>query len=66
MWHPPPGSSDEINLRLDKIEEIWEEVEEGTMPPAYYTPMHSEARLSQEDRAAIQAWVQSESGGRSE
>ena len=49
--------------RLDKIEEIWEEVEEGTMPPGYYTPMHSEARLSQEDRAAIQAWAQSQIGG---
>jgi hypothetical protein len=52
--------------RLDKIEEIWEEVEDRAMPPGYYTRMHTEARLSDADRAAIQAWVQSEVEGPSQ
>ncbi len=52
--------------RLEKIEEVWEEVEEGAMPPGYYTPMHSEARLSDADRAAIEAWVSAQLQGTSE
>jgi hypothetical protein len=37
-------------------EEIWEEVEEGEMPLRKYVWLHSEARLSAEQRRALQAW----------
>jgi len=39
------------------VEEIWEEVEEGEMPPFFYTPLHPEARLNAADHAGIQAWA---------
>lgn len=46
------------------VEEIWEEVEQGEMPLAIYTPLHPEARLSDTDKAALQAWAQSVAGMR--
>ncbi|UCF18466.1 MAG: heme-binding domain-containing protein [Gemmatimonadota bacterium] len=52
--------------RLEKIEEIWEEVDEGAMPPWYYKPVHPEARLSDADRAAIRPWVEGQLQGTSE
>jgi cytochrome c551/c552 len=45
--------------RLDHLEELWEEVDEGKMPLWYYLPLHPEARLSDADRAALRAWVAS-------
>ncbi len=34
-----------------------EEIEEGAMPPWYYSMMHSAARLKQEDRDKIKSWA---------
>ena len=45
--------------RSKKTKEIWEEVEEGDMPPWFYLPLHPEARLSASDRAALKAWATS-------
>jgi hypothetical protein len=46
--------------KRDKIiKEIWEEVEEGEMPPWFYLPLHPEARLSDNDRAVLRAWAAS-------
>jgi len=48
--------------RQKKLKEITETITEGEMPPWYYVyPMHTEARLSAADRAALTAWVSSES-----
>lgn len=45
--------------RDKNIKEIWKEVEEGEMPPWFYLPLHPEARLSDNDRAVLQAWAAS-------
>jgi heme-binding protein len=37
------------------IKEIWEEVEEGEMPPWFYLPLHLEARLSENDHSLLRA-----------
>ncbi len=39
------------------IKEIWEEVEEGEMPPWFYLPLHPEARLSESDRVVLKEWA---------
>ena len=39
------------------IKEIWEEVEEGEMPPWFYLPLHPEARLSESDRSLLRGWA---------
>jgi mono/diheme cytochrome c family protein len=46
-----------------KIDEVLEEVEEGEMPLFYYLWMHPEARLTPDDRAAIERWVAAVNGG---
>ena len=43
--------------RTKKVKEIWEEIEEGEMPPWLYLPLHPEARLSAEERAVVQEWA---------
>lgn len=43
--------------RVELLDEAWEEVEAGDMPMAIYLPLHPEARLSDADKAAIEAWV---------
>ena len=44
--------------KRDKIiKEIWEEVQEGEMPPWFYLPLHPDARLSESDRAVLRAWA---------
>jgi len=43
--------------RIDLLEEVWEEVEAGDMPMPIYLPLHPEARLTEADKAAIEAWV---------
>lgn len=40
-----------------KLEEFYEEVEEGEMPLTSYTSVHGEAKLSEEDKALLIAWV---------
>lgn len=41
--------------------EAWEQVSEGEMPLGIYLPLHPEARLTDADKAALEAW--SKSGG---
>ncbi|HIL80808.1 MAG TPA: heme-binding protein [Myxococcales bacterium] len=43
--------------QIDKIEEAWEEVEEGEMPPFFYLPLHPTARLDEADRAVLREWA---------
>jgi len=44
--------------KRDKImKEIWEEVQEGEMPPWFYLPLHPEARLSDSDRSLLRTWA---------
>ena len=40
-----------------KLEEFYEEVEEGEMPLSSYTRLHGEAALSEEDKVLLIAWV---------
>jgi len=47
--------------KADDIEEIWEEVEDGEMPLWYYLILHSEAKLSENDKVILKNWV--DSGG---
>lgn len=46
-----------IALQNHKLEEIIDEVKEGEMPLSSYTWMHSEAKLSPEQRQAIINWA---------
>ena len=46
------------DVAAHKIEEIWEEVEEGEMPLPIYMPTHPEARLTEEDRKILSDWAQ--------
>jgi hypothetical protein len=50
--------------RKRKWKEIPEQIEKGEMPPWFYTVVHSEARLSDGDRAALLRWAAE--GGRLE
>jgi heme-binding protein len=43
--------------QVKKLKESWENVAEGEMPPWFYLPMHRDAALSTEDRAALRAWA---------
>ena len=40
-----------------KLEEFYEEVEEGEMPLSSYTLAHADAKLSSEDKEALITWV---------
>ncbi|MEO9967000.1 MAG: heme-binding domain-containing protein [Reichenbachiella sp.] len=44
---------------LHKLEEFYEEVEEGEMPLSSYTIIHGEASLSEEQVEMLVAWVKS-------
>ncbi len=46
----------EPGKREKQIAEVWEEVEEGHMPPWFYLIAHSEARLSAGDREILRTW----------
>ena len=48
--------------RAELLEETWEEVEEGEMPLPSYVRLHSDARLSDTDRALVRAWAASAVG----
>lgn len=39
------------------MEEIWEEVREEKMPPWQYRIVHSEAKLTQEEKGILRNWV---------
>lgn len=41
-----------------KLEALLEEVEKGKMPIEKYTWMHTDAKLNQEQKQAVTAWVQ--------
>jgi hypothetical protein len=44
--------------KRDKIiKEIWEEVQEGEMPPWFYLPLHPEAGITDNDRSVLRAWA---------
>lgn len=42
-----------------KLEEFYEEVEEGEMPLSSYTNLHGDAKLSDEDKELLISWVKS-------
>ena len=52
-WDRGPGDADEA----------YEEYAEGEMPLWFYTPLHPEARLGDEDRAALLAGLRATFGG---
>ncbi len=41
----------------EKLEEAWEEVEEGEMPLWYYLALHPDARLTESDERMLRAWA---------
>ena len=43
--------------QVKKLKESWENVAEEEMPPWFYLPMHRDAVLSTQDRAALRAWA---------
>ena len=43
--------------QVKKLQESWEEVDGGEMPPWSYLPVHRDARLSAEDRAQLRQWT---------
>lgn len=45
-----------------KIYEIWEQVEEGEMPPKDYLLLHPSARLSDKDKEILKQWSDRFSG----
>jgi hypothetical protein len=53
----------EPHERRDILEEAWEEVSAGDMPMAIYLPLHPDARLTDADKAALEAWIKDEAGG---
>lgn len=44
--------------RAEHLADVWDEVSQGEMPLAIYLPLHPEARLSDADKAALEAWSQ--------
>jgi len=48
--------------RAKMIEEVWEEVEDGEMPLGKYLLLHSDARLTDQDRAILKRWATAEAG----
>lgn len=47
--------------RLELLEESWEEVGEGEMPPWFYLPSHRDAKLSERDKSLLRTWALSHS-----
>lgn len=43
--------------KISKLEDIREELEQKNMPLKQYTALHTEARLSDKERAALIAWI---------
>jgi len=56
------ADSDEEERQLDR-ENCWDQIEAGEMPPWFYIfPVHSDAKLSDADRAALKAWFLKDKG----
>jgi hypothetical protein len=51
-WGAYPSERQHKNLM-----KIVEEIEEGAMPPWYYSMMHSESRLTEAERNKIKSWT---------
>ncbi len=49
-----------IDLKAKKLGKIAAEVGGGEMPPWYYVPLHTEARLNNAERARIRDWAEAE------
>jgi hypothetical protein len=49
--------------RAEKLEELVEEVDEGKMPPWFYTPLHPGSGISEADRAVLAGWARQQAGG---
>jgi hypothetical protein len=45
-----------LERQLHQLKEIAEEMQDGDMPPWYYSIMHAESRLKQEQRDQIRNW----------
>jgi len=43
--------------KADKLDEIWEEVEDGEMPMPIYTFMHTKAKLTEAQKSIIKNWT---------
>ena len=56
-WGAYPGGD-----QKKKLEEIAEEVQEGKMPPWYYSIMHRPARLNPDERNKITGWTDAARG----
>lgn len=52
--------------RAEKLEELVEEVNEGKMPPWFYTPLHPGSGVSDAERAVLEEWARRQPGRRSE
>ncbi len=48
--------------RNELMEEVWDEVDLGNMPPNYYAFLHPEAGLTQADRRQLEQWAFEEEG----
>jgi Haem-binding domain len=56
------GDADESTRRTD-LENAWEQVEEGHMPPWFYIyPLHLDARLSDSDKATLKSYFLKDAG----
>ena len=44
--------------RIELLEEVWEEVEDGEMPLWFYVPLHPEAELAEQDKRLLRGWVE--------
>jgi len=51
------------DVQARKLKAVAEEVQDGDMPPWYYSIMHRESRLNQQERDQIRAWVDTEISG---
>ena len=43
--------------RAENFEEMLEVIDDGEMPPWFYTPLHPGAKLTDAERAALRAWL---------
>ena len=43
--------------RAHKLEEAWEEIDEGEMPLWFYLPLHPQAQLSEADKRVMKDWT---------
>jgi Haem-binding domain len=54
-------SADAPNVRQKQMLELIDDVQQGDMPPWYYTPVHPGTRLSPEDVNVLVEWAKSQS-----